>query len=133
MFCWHPRYPLGHEQFHRGSHLDEREDEDGALIWPWNDLENVRRWLEVKRGAIEAVPLYLYDHGCLLVTIEDPRISIDPGGWDTTAIGFIYATRTRIIQVLSADPTRGSDRIRRRVRTALRDEVGDYAQALVGA
>lgn len=93
MFCWHPRYRLGHEQFSRRTHLDEREGDDGGLAWPWNNLENVHCWLIKTRGATVVLPLFLYEHGELRVTTDDPRGSLDPGGWDTTAIGFIYTTR----------------------------------------
>lgn len=132
MFCWHPRYELGHEQFHRGSHLDEREDEAGRLRWPWEDLANVRLWLEVQRGAVETLPLYLYEHGSLLLSTEDPQRSIDPWGWDTTAIGFIYTTHERVTEVLWLNPAWCVREPSRWVRAALRNEVREYALALAG-
>lgn len=111
--------------------MDEREDEDG-LVWQWNNLDNVTAWLEVARGAIETVPLYLYEHGALLLTTEDPRLSIDPGGWDTTAVGFIYTTRERVAERLRLNPAGCRGTRGQWVREALRDEVREYSLALDG-
>lgn len=135
MFCWHPDYTLGDEQFSHDSHLDEREDEDGEIVWPWNDLANVAQWLRNERGAVVVLPLYLYDHSGISISCGNFAETIDPGGWDTSAVGFIYTTRERVAELCGEYPYKAPDfegTPEEWLAEQLRAEVKEYDLYLTG-
>lgn len=83
MLCSHPRYDLGDEKLDPGNYESEAE-----LVAE----------LYEERGARVVLPLYLLDHsgitmraGDALTTRADAFVS-DPGGWDTSMVGFIIDT-----------------------------------------
>lgn len=128
MFCWHPDYELGDEQFSHDSHEDERQcrdckgsgwlDKDGfpgsgyasdeeecpaceasGLAYQWDDLADIARWLREVRGASAVLPLYLIDHSGISMSVRNFAETCDPGGWDTSAVGFIYTTPERMTEL----------------------------------
>lgn len=125
MFCWHPRYTLGDEQFRQG-------DADGA-----QDMREVAEYLVRDRKALNLIPLYLYDHSGITISagaaIEgvptaeqvsaQGKNPFDRAGWDTSMVGFIYATDESI--EMTGAPREDIDR-------QLRNEVEDYAAYLEG-
>jgi hypothetical protein len=73
MVCFHRRYKLGDD-----TNLNSEEFNG------WDDLE---KYLEEEYGAIIIIPLYLYDHSGLRMSVGDFM-----DRWDSGRVGFIYAT-----------------------------------------
>lgn len=120
MLCWHPDYTLGDEQFGRGD---------------YDSMQDVLEDIFTNRNLVGPVlPLYLLDHSGITIsagraitsitgfTRENPY-PMDSAGWDTTHVGFIFATTDRIAET-------GSDV--ENMEKYLRDEVEEYAQYLEG-
>jgi hypothetical protein len=125
MFCWHPNYNLGDEQFKGG-------DADGA-----RDMREVAEYLVRDRKALNLIPLFLYDHSGISMrpgaTITDipseddvsarGKNPWDSAGWDTSMVGYIYTTE-ELIEMTGA-PRDDIDR-------QLRGEVEEYSAYLEG-
>lgn len=95
LYCWHPDYVLGDEQFGRGDH---------------ESMEAVVEYLRTERKATIIVPLFLLDHSGISMNtgpaidwsrydewscadIESRgRFVGDEAGWDTTHVGYAYTT-----------------------------------------
>ena len=133
MLCWHPKYVLGDEQF------QSPEDVGGSTT-----MAEIAEWLKTERGAMNLIPLFLYDHSGISIsageTIPDDEPATDEqttvergsfgsrtitGGyaWDTSMIGFIYTT-PELIEKMGA-PLDSIDR-------QLRGEVEEYDDFLTG-
>lgn len=104
MITSHRRYSLGDEQF------------DADRFDGWAD---VKKYLKEERGAIEILPLYLYDHGGGIT------IKTTPFGdrWDSGQVGFIYTTKEQLDMMGSP---------RSKAREILKSEVEVYDQYLSG-
>jgi hypothetical protein len=112
MICFHRRYSLGDEDH------GIREDDFSS----WNELEN---FLRKEKGAVEVLPMYMYDHSG--ITIRTHSFA-DP--WDSGQIGFIYATRKDILDNWSKK--RLSKELRQNTIRLLKAEVQDYDDYLTG-
>ena len=78
MVCAHRQYQLG----------DEQLDTSGFSSW-----DEVADYLEAERGAVIILPLYLFDHSGLSISVGSSHFRMcDPQGWDWGQVGFIYAT-----------------------------------------
>lgn len=119
MLCWHPRYTLGDEQF------DSPEDVGGA-----RSMEEVAAYLRAEKDAVHIHALYLYDHSGISISCRNFADTIDPGGWDTTAIGFIYTTKAKIAELV--DGSRGTSAPADKVDEFLVGEVKEYDKYLRG-
>jgi hypothetical protein len=125
LYCWHPDYILGDEQFGRGDH---------------ESMEDVVEFLFCERRAILVIPLFLLDHSGISMSYGRPldgaawkqadieargRFIGDEAGWDTTHVGFAYTT-AEIVESLGVpnDP----DEIRRQVV----GEIEEYDKFLRG-
>jgi hypothetical protein len=73
MVCFHRRYSLGDED-----HGIQEDD-----FSSWNELENL---LRKEKGAVEVLPMYIYDHSGITV-----RTHSFADQWDSGQVGFIYA------------------------------------------
>ena len=123
MICWHPNYELGDEQF---THGDFPEAESMA---------DVGKQVSSEREAVVTLALYLYDHSGISISCANFADTIDPGGWDTTAIGFIYTTRERVIELCGEYPYKAPDfegTHEEWLAEQLRDEVAEYDKYLTG-
>ena len=92
MVCWHTRYNLGDEQ--------PKCDPDEYLLQMMQDRERSLhgKWVpdSVERKCLEAyidkhfvmLPLYLYDHGGLSISVGSYGCP-----WDSGKVGFIYVSR----------------------------------------
>jgi hypothetical protein len=96
MYCWHPDYTLGDEQFTRDDH---------------GSMADVVRYLWRERDALMVMPLFLLDHSGLSIRTGAPyakdystprdlsprdRFVGDYEGWDTTLVGFIFTNPERV-------------------------------------
>lgn len=97
MVCWHPDYYLGDYQVTnpegRGAveHSYHRDD--------FPNLNVLARYLTLAEGALLVLPLYLYDHSGISISVGRNPYTMDPQGWDTTMVGFIYTTAEQVEQV----------------------------------
>jgi len=105
MACAHRRYELG--------------DEKAA----WESKEEARKFFH-KEGAVW-LPLYLFDHSGLRISTSDGMFRAwDSHGWDWGLVGFIYATRARILEEFSRKHM--SQKLAARAREVLESEVETY-------
>lgn len=133
MFCWHPDYTLGDEQFAPDSHRDAG--------YTFHRMEDVVRYLQDERHARVILPLFLLDHSGITIRAGEPilgdpekdtnqerlksrgRFIGDDTGWDTTHVGFIY-TNDEEMEKMGVDPANALK--------CLRQEVEVYDQYLTG-
>lgn len=89
MVCWHPEYILGDFQVTnpdgRGA-VKNRFHRDN-----FESMEVLERYLTLVERAVCVLPLSLYDHSGVTMFVGH-RHPFDSAGWDTTTVGFIYAT-----------------------------------------
>lgn len=74
MLCWHNRYSLGDEK-------DRQEERLSNELDSWDEIE---RWITREKKALAILPLNLYDHSGITMSIGRGR------GWDNGVVGFIY-------------------------------------------
>ncbi len=106
MVCWHPDYVLGDEQFVSPDGRGAVEPVPGEQWYVARDqcklrptsMEHLQRYLTLMRKAIHVRPLYLLDHSGLSLRCGSAS-PFDPGGWDTTMVGFIYTTHERVTEL----------------------------------
>lgn len=125
MFCWHPHYTLGDEQF-------TQSDFDSILA--------VAEHLRDERKATVLIPLFLLDHSGISMSTGAPiigelpspedvathgRFIGDSAGWDTSWVGFICDT-PKGLEETGADPDPTN------IVTQLLAEVEEYDTYLRG-
>jgi len=86
----------------------------------------------VQRKDVIALPLYLLDHSGLWM--RTGRFACDPGGWDTSFIGYIYIDEAKIRQEFNLlDPSKRIHKdVKGKVRALLEAEVETYDDYLTG-
>lgn len=113
MYCWHPDYILGDDQFSRGE---------------FNSLEEVYDYIKTELNGICILPLCIYEHSGITMYIgQKGDYPFDAAGWDTTACGFIYTTNKKI-----SDHFKLTNASEEEVEEILRQEVSVYASYLEG-
>jgi hypothetical protein len=112
MICFHKRYRLGDTKIPR---IDPSEFDN------WDEIE---AYLCKKEGAVIILPLCLYDHSGISMSIGTAS------DWDLGQIGFIYATRAQILEWFMRK--RLSKNLLEQVEASLRSEVKIYNQYLKG-
>ena len=100
MIAFHPRYDIGDK----------------------HDLTKESLLKLVKQTEVVSLPLYLLDHSGL--RISTGKFVSDSAGWDTSLIGFIYATKERILDEFDGDVERA--------QATLQAEVELYDDYLTG-
>jgi hypothetical protein len=90
MLCWHRDYELGDQD---GTALNLKEQIDGHDWHTSKPSTAIVRWLRIFHGATVVQPLYLLDHSGL--SIRTGKFHEDPGGWDTSPVGWIFDTAER--------------------------------------
>lgn len=118
MACEHRNYTLG----------DQTADEAALLFTAIDEYRKrptfalIERYCRIAFGSTVVLPLYLLDHSGLSMSAGGPS-GFDPGGWDTSQVGFIFDTaRTR---EECGTPLE-------RIEECLRGEVATYSQYLQG-
>ena len=125
MVCEHRDYYLG-DQPERGksSDIEEYDDLKRAMLHYGQDRGKIAlfdRYCRIYHGTTAIMPLYLLDHSGLAMRVS--RFMEDPGGWDTSFVGFILDTaKTREETGAPED----------KVEEGLRSEVKVYDQYLQG-
>jgi len=87
MLCWHRDYNLGDDH---DVAKDMKQRIDGHDWHTSRPSTAITRWLRIFHGATVVQPLYLLDHSG--ITISTSKFWSDPGGWDTSTVGFVFDT-----------------------------------------
>jgi hypothetical protein len=111
MVCFHKRYTLGDDKV-------RYRDSDYAS---WDALEAQLK----KDGAALILPLYLYDHSGISMSTSEFSCP-----WDSGQVGFIYVSRTKVLEEYSVK--RLSKKALTHARVVLESEVKTYDQYLRG-
>jgi hypothetical protein len=109
MCCWHTRYQLGDCKKGTGSRkspwepLYDDQDMMFAAITgrhpedPEFEAMDYGKAREIIRADAETkaviLPLRLYDHSGITMSVGSGPSEFDPGGWDSGQVGWIYATK----------------------------------------
>lgn len=133
LYCWHPDYKLGDEQFTRNDH---------------DSMTDVIEFLSTERKAVVIVPLFLLDHSGITMSagraldlnawskadIEArDRFVGDAAGWDTTHVGFGYVTLERANELgVGEAAKKEGENLLDVFERQLRNEVAEYDQFLTG-
>lgn len=118
MLCFHKRYKLGDET-----------DLKSVDFSSWDEIEE---YLFKEKGAVIALPLYLYDHSGLYMKVGSWHGLLSQGHaeFDSGQVGFIYTTGERIRKEF--DKKRITEKLIDKAEEILRQEVKGYAQYLGG-
>lgn len=76
MVCFHGKYTLG--------------DKHGVESPDYSSWSEVRDYIEAELGAMVILPLYLYDHSGISISVGSLRAQ--HASWDSGQVGFIYCT-----------------------------------------
>ena len=115
MTCLHQRYQLG----------DNPGEYSARDFNGWSELAEELK----ERGAVVLLPLYLLDHSGITMSVGSFH-NVDPGGWDSGRVGFIWTTRERV--KARSEWKRLTQKRMREVEEWLRAEVREYDQWLTG-
>lgn len=112
MICFHSRHTLG-------------DSEHGFSVSDADDYKNWRRYLKAEHDAVMILPLYLYDHSGLTMSVEPFACP-----WDSGAVGFIFIDREAVAKEYSwLRVSKGRLKI---LKALLVQEVETYDQYLTG-
>jgi len=136
MACVHPRYNLGDKEFYgckSGAELIYEilsnvinPDKANAFrnCWHLDDLF-IKKGIQLLKKVVPVIfPLYLLDHSGLHISIGS--YACDPGGWDTSFIGFIYLTKEKIKEEY------GDSKDIEEIKSYIKNEVKTYDDYLTG-
>ena len=159
MVCWHKRYDLG-DNFHKGKDARNKFDP------PYEDTEEMfselsglsidlgelsgeeyeKAYQELKDAAYKnavILPLRLYDHSGITMSVGSGAHSFDPGGWDSGQVGWIFMTYAEARKNFNVDENdtveewHGSNKgsrisLESVIQRVLEGEVETYDQYLTG-
>lgn len=109
MVCWHRNYKLGDDhEFKTPGDFEESDDYKNVAI---------------------ILPLRLYDHSGITMSVGSGPSPFDPGGWDSGQVGWIYVTKQK---VRSEYGGRCTKKALAKAEEVLRGEVETYDQLLTG-
>lgn len=103
--------------FHSGYNLGDKHNVSIHDFYSFDDM--IKNYLEDG----EFLPLYLYDHGGIIMSTSPFSCR-----WDSGQVGFIYVTKQDIVKEYGDD----SEETRKRVLSYLESEVKTYDQYLTG-
>jgi hypothetical protein len=108
MVCFHNKYTLG-----------DKHDIESPDFSSWSE---VRDYIEADLGGMVILPLYLYDHSGISMSVGAPRAQ--HASWDSGQVGFIYCTDGDMV----AEGIKDLDQ----AEALLRGEVAAYNRFLTG-
>jgi hypothetical protein len=108
MVCFHNKYTLG-----------DKHNLESPDFSSWSE---VRDHIEAEEGAMVILPLFLYDHSGISMSVGAPRAQ--HASWDSGQVGFIYLT--------DGDMVRESITSLGQAESLLRWEVEAYNRYLTG-
>lgn len=78
MICWHRRYDLGDKN-------------------PYDSPQDFKEDTELQNDIFTKLNVFLLDHSGLWISAT-PFTAVDPQGWDSGQVGYIYATKTDVLR-----------------------------------
>lgn len=120
MVCFHDRYNLGHTGGNRGKQDYARKEYRGL----WREPSDFEEWWEEHGVGGIRLPLRLYDHSGLTMSVGSGASPFDSGGWDSGQVGWIFITHDEILREWTSD--------QEKAEACLRAEVETYDQYLTG-
>jgi hypothetical protein len=108
MACFHNKYTLG--------------DKHGIESPDFSSWSEVRDHIESELGGLVILPLFLYDHSGISMSVGAPRAQ--HASWDSGQVGFIYCTDGDMV----AEGLKDLDQ----AEALLRGEVASYNRYLTG-
>jgi len=115
MACFHRRYDLGDK-----NHGINSDDYSG-----WAVMEKAL----IKAGAYVVLPLYLFDHSGITMSVDPERFrACDSAGWDWGQVGFIFVNKDKVRKEYG----KLGKKTRERVTSVLLAEVETYDMYLRG-
>ena len=118
MYCEHKRYSLGDDDNVLGFSKNSMRSACNC----WDDVESEL----IKRGALEILPVYMYDHSG--ITINTTGYG---GPFDSGQIGFVYVTRASLELCMGWERITAVRRIK--IKETLLQDVAHYDSFLRGA
>jgi hypothetical protein len=116
MICFHKNYNLG----------DNHELKSHSFN-NWNEL---KEFLVKEKKAFLIYPIYLMDHSGLSIRMGKGFRDVDPQGWDSGQIGFIYCTKEDILRFLNIKKIKKD--AKREAQDILSNEIKIYDMYLGG-
>jgi hypothetical protein len=110
MSAWHPRYDLGDKE-HGGISKDE------AIELP-------------NRDDVICLPICILDHSGVWMRTGKRGFQEDPGGWDTSHVGYIWVTKEKMKKEFSKK--KWGKKLEAKAYEILEQEVKTYSQYLEG-
>lgn len=97
--CWHPDYLLGDEQVKAPNGRGYVEN-PAPRAHDFKSLDVLHRYLRLARGALIVLPLYLYDHSGITMSVgQAGDYPFDSAGWDSTDVGFAWTNEERVAEL----------------------------------
>jgi hypothetical protein len=111
-----------------GNPDDGEDDEIDCTVCDGMGTVNLDPVLYFKQehGSRVVLPLSVYEHSGITMFVGHQDYTFDPGGWDTSYVGFIYDTPENVKQCI------GDNATDEQIEEALRGEVKVYASYLEG-
>jgi hypothetical protein len=116
MVCFHQRYTLGD----RGHGF--REDEYTS----WSAVKDA---IDAENDPAIALPLRLFDHSGISMSVGSGAHQCDPGGWDSGQVGWIFMTKKVARENFGKRLTKA---VLAKIEACLEAEVEEYDQYLTG-
>lgn len=135
MACYHSSYQLGDREFEDCRNSEDvmfmvyekvfGTDKANALFSATNNFIEIA--IKILRKTCPVfLPLYILDHSG--IWIKTGRFQEDPGGWDTSLVGFIFVTKETVIEEYGDL----SDESVKKAEAYLEGEVKEYSSYLSG-
>ena len=93
----------------------------------FDSLENLKQYLIKEKGAVVVLPLVILDHSGVSMRVGS-SFAEDVGGWDTSKVGFIYASKDNV----KKEYGKITPATLKKAEEILRGEVETYDQYLTG-
>jgi len=118
MVCWHRRAHYGDEQVRN-------------VMLAMHSLREVESWLKKERDAVVVLPIYIYEHGPVILSARyEDYLRWPDHQWDCGQVGYIYVARESLKKEYGV--TRISKKTKQMAAQVLAGEVDTYNQYLNG-
>ncbi len=125
MVCYHPDYNLGDVELDRNSAAHPLCANCDMYKCDCECERFVPEWL---RGARNIHHVYMYEHSGVALSTRKEELWLDPQGWDTSFVGYIFTTDEKIREIYGDDDVPADEEIDRH----LKSEIKTYSQYLNG-
>jgi hypothetical protein len=114
MICFHRRYNLG--------------DKTNLKSSDFNSLEELKQYIIKEYKAVMILPINMYEHSGISISVKSDYPYNDR--WDSSSIGFIFATRETIEKEFGRKYI--TPKLKRKIKSILINEVETYNKYING-